>query len=220
MLLLNRKVKVERIAVDNNILVKLVGIDKTVKNLINDGYEFNEISSRMVLSQNKINSTKDKSVFELYKKIYNQKIRIVILPTILREVFSKENFERYVFKKSNLNVFLHDHNIEHACFTDTQNHFIEELTNAFVSPLNPVFILNKNTDHKTNDAKIIAEACFAQVDVLTLDKHFKNSLGIKSVIKNFYKENVEKNEHIFEKFKISQPIDPIDYINESKDFEL
>ena len=201
----------KRIAIDNNVLVKLVGIDKTYRVYQNYNYSLDEAIFMMLLSKNKRNNFN--SLIQLYKKILQKEIRLVILPTVLKEAFDKEKFNKVAFRKTNLNVFLHDYNVEHVIFENTENYLINELTNVFVSQENPVFILNKNKDNQKNDAKIMAEACFANVDIITLDKHFKDKNAIQEVLLKFYEEKKGQGFNISKNIQFSKPITPNKFIN-------
>ena len=156
-------------------------------------------------------------MFNLYKLVVNKKLCLVILPTVLMESFTIPNYEAVAYRKNNLTIFLHSHCYDFIVFSDTEKHFIEELTNRFMNGDQPAFSPNRKPHHASNDAKIMAEAMFAGVDILTFDSDFHRIARISEIaheiipeLKNYVIPNFNPN---------VEPIRPNNYVS-SKMTEL
>lgn len=170
-----------RIAVDNNVLVQLVRIDKAVNHFLENGYHLDKIRPNMVLNTNALKLSNSRALFNLYKLIVNKKLCLAILPTVLMESFTIPNYEAVAYRKNNLTIFLHSHCYDFVIFSDTEKHFIEELTNRFMNSEQPAFSPNRKPHHASNDARIMAEAMFAGVDILTFDSDFHRIARISEI---------------------------------------
>ena len=175
----------KRVIIDTNALAKLVAIDKKCTPLLNEGYNIDDIKLEIVLNTGNQNKSDLNALFDLYKNIVYQKFKVVIAPTVIREIFNKENFEKSIYQKSGLNIFLHIYEVEHFSLTDVQKQLQKELVDILTDKKDKIFTLNKNEENAQDDAKIMVEAFFAGTDVFTFDHHFDNNEKIKDAFLKF-----------------------------------
>lgn len=149
-------------------------------------------------------------LFNNLKGARNEKVRLVILPTVLSELFDGKKFK----KDSAPDKFFEGFSVEHVIFTRREQKLIDELTEDLLRPIKlnithdghtytkiecPIYgNHNKNHDH---DARIVAESCFAGAHLFTFDGDLKNTDLIYLTIKNFQLKHPEETKG-FQNFRI------------------
>ena len=113
-----------------------------------------------------------------------------MLPTVLKEAHNVINLKNIKLRQNYLTMFRYINNCEIVSYPENESthHFIEVLTEKFINSKKPAFIPNKNKKHAFDDARIMAEACFANVDIITFDKDFSNVKRIREIAATMRKE--------------------------------
>lgn len=186
------------ISIDNNVVCGITGLNfkfqKYLKN--NPNCSIDDVTLEKLYPDNNLTANNKKTISNLLlvlKLSLKKDIRIVILPTVLNEIFDG----RINLRDNKPNRFFLDNCIEHVIFTERQKMLIDELTKELLKPKfyngkkQVAFDGNHNKNHD-HDARIFAESVFRGTHLMTFDNDFKNKGLIYEVIKEFEQKYPEE----------------------------
>lgn len=211
---------IPRIAVDNNVIVVLAGLDKRFKEIMHInpdeyiylGLTYNEFKKKYLknskvriedltfsdfFGKNARNTRQLSALVEIFKLVKLKKIELYAPETVIREIYCKGMV--YYFKhKRPLNSFIRE-NCYRTCYytgESAEAYLTDMLLRRLVQSdenKDYAFPRNSNPKHAESDAKIYVESALCKCHILTMDEHFSNVEKIRDITKTFCEDVEAKN---------------------------
>ena len=186
------------ISIDNNVVCGITGLNYKFQKYLekNPDCSVDDVTLEKLYPDKRPDENHKKTLSNLLvvlKLSLKKIIRIVILPTVLDEIFDG----RINLRDNKPNKFFLDNCVEHVIFTERQKMLIDELTKKLLEPKfyngkkQAPFDGNHNKNHD-HDARIFAESIFRGTSLMTFDNDFKNKKLIYEVVEKFEQKYPEE----------------------------